>query len=330
MTRPARPPATPGPPGSPCPAGPPPDPPRSASDPAGPPPEPDGRRAPAVHELRDERLDRAGVRVLLVRDDLVDTALPGNKWRKLKYNLLAAREQGFGTLLSFGGAYSNHLRAVATAGRRYGFRTVGVVRGEEHLPLNPSLAYASAQGMTLTYLDRDTYRRKHTPQVLAELARTWGDCYVIPEGGSNALAVRGCAELPGEIAEDFDVICCPVGTGGTLAGLAAGLAPGRTALGVAVLKGAGFLLDEVRELQRQAVGLPTDNWRIDLDHHYGGYAKRTAELDAFVADFHHRHGVALDPVYTGKLLAAVYDLAERGHFPPGTRIAAVVTGSAVR
>jgi 1-aminocyclopropane-1-carboxylate deaminase len=285
-------------------------------------------RRVAVSELTDQRFRARGVAVLAVRDDLVDPELPGNKWRKLKYNLRAAREQGFGTLLTFGGAYSNHLRAVAAAGRRFGLRTVGIVRGEEHLPLNPSLGYAAAQGMTLAYLDRDTYRRKHTAAVLAELARTWGECYVIPEGGSNALAVRGCAELPAEIPADFDVICCPVGTGGTLAGLAAGLRPGQSALGFAVLKGAGFLIDEVRELQRQALGMPTDNWRIDLDHHYGGYARRTAELDAFVAGFRQRHGLALDPLYTGKMLAGLFDLAEQGHFRPGTRIAAVITGSA--
>ncbi|WP_230687333.1 1-aminocyclopropane-1-carboxylate deaminase/D-cysteine desulfhydrase [Catellatospora vulcania] len=278
--------------------------------------------------MRDERLDRAGVTMLLVRDDLMDPELPGNKWRKLKYNLVAAREQGYGTLLTFGGAYSNHLRAVAAAGRRHGLRTVGIVRGEQHLPLNPSLAYAAAQGMTLSYLDRETYRRKHTDPVLAELKQVWGDCYVIPEGGSNALAVRGCAELPAEIDAEFDVLCCPVGTGGTLAGLAGGLTGDRRALGVAVLKGAGFLTDEVTELQRQAFGAPTANWRIDLDHHFGGYAKRTAELDAFVADFHRRHSLALDPVYTGKMLAALFDLAARGEFAPGTRLAAVITGVA--
>ncbi|MFD0594874.1 1-aminocyclopropane-1-carboxylate deaminase/D-cysteine desulfhydrase [Catellatospora coxensis] len=281
-----------------------------------------------MEELRDGRLDRVGVTMLLVRDDLVDPELPGNKARKLKYNLVEAREQGFGTLLTFGGAYSNHLRAVAAAGRRHGFRTIGIVRGEEHLPLNPSLAYAADQGMILSYLDRDTYRRKHTDAVLAELKPTWGDCYVIPEGGSNALAVRGCAELPGAIDAEYDLLCCPVGTGGTLAGIAGGLTGDRRALGIAVLKGARFLVDEVTELQRQAFGAPTANWRIELDHHFGGYAKRTPQLDAFVADFHRRHGLALDPVYTGKLLAALFDLAEQGVFLRGTRLAAVITGSA--
>lgn len=310
VTRSDRPPATPGP----------------ASTEVGRLPAPGDLRAPEVCELRDERLDRAGVTMLLVRDDLVDPELPGNKWRKLKYNLAAAREQGFGTLLTFGGAYSNHLRAVAAAGRRHGLRTVGIVRGEQHLPLNPSLAYAAARGMTLAYLDRDAYRRKHTDAVLTELKRTWGDCYVIPEGGSNALAVRGCAELPAEIDAEYDVLCCPVGTGGTLAGLAGGLTGTRTALGVAVLKGAGFLADEVTGLQRAAFGAPTGNWRIDLDHHFGGYAKHTPRLDAFVADFHRRHGLALDPIYTGKLLAALFDLAEQGAFRRGARLAAVITG----
>ncbi|NRQ32858.1 pyridoxal-phosphate dependent enzyme [Nonomuraea sp. NN258] len=247
------------------------------------------------------------VRLFLVHDD--------NKPRKLKYNL------GHRRVLTFGGAYSNHIRALAEAGRERGIETIGVIRGEEHLPLNPSLAYAAACGMTLTYLDRAAYRLKHTPEMRARLRERWGDdVAILPEGGSNAAAVRGMAELPGEIGGDYDVICCPVGTGGTLAGISAGLAEGRRALGFAVLKGAGFLADEVARLQREAYGRTWHNWSIDLEHHFGGYARTTPELRRFAAV--HR----VEEIYVAKMLAGIIDLAGRGEFAPGTRIVAVVTG----
>lgn len=265
-----------------------------------------------VVEVRDERLGRSGVRLLLKRDDLIHPEIPGNKWRKLKFNLAAAREQGAGTLLTFGGAYSNHIRATAAAGRYFGFETVGVIRGEEHLPLNPSLAYAVRWGMRLTYLDRATYRRKQEPEVIDGLRRRFGDFYLLPEGGSNALAVRGCAKIPAEIDRPFDVICCAVGTGGTLAGIAAGLRADQQALGFAVLKGGDFLNEEVARLQREAYGHTTGNWSIDLDHHFGGFAKRKPELDAFIADFDARHDIALDWVYVAKMMA------DEGVLGPGT------------
>ncbi|WP_067812699.1 1-aminocyclopropane-1-carboxylate deaminase/D-cysteine desulfhydrase [Actinomadura kijaniata] len=280
----------------------------------------------AVEEVRDGRLERVGVRLSLKRDDLVHPDLPGNKWRKLKYNLRAASEQGHRTLLTFGGAYSNHLRATAAAGRIFGFGTVGIVRGEERLPLNESLAYAVAQGMRLDYMDRGTYRRKTEPDVVASLRERWGDFYLVPEGGSNALAVRGCAELGAEVDPSFDVVCCAVGTGGTLAGLAAGLDPHQRALGFAVLKGGAFLNEDVERLQREAYGERRGNWSIDTGFHFGGYARRDEELDAFVADFQRRQGLLLDWVYVAKMLAGVHSLAERGAFREGTRVLAVVTG----
>ncbi|MFI6763667.1 1-aminocyclopropane-1-carboxylate deaminase/D-cysteine desulfhydrase [Micromonospora sp. NPDC050417] len=277
-------------------------------------------------ELVDDRLSRAGVRLLLKRDDLIHPDLPGNKWRKLTYNLRAAREQDLRTLVTFGGAYSNHIRAVAAAGAYFGFDTVGVIRGEEHLPLNRSLAYAVDRGMRLTYLDRTSYRDKHAPELLALLRTEFGKHYLIPEGGSNALAVRGCAEIPGEITEPYDVVCVPVGTGGTLAGIAAGLAPGRSALGFSVLKGGQFLVGEVERLQRAFCGSVTTNWRIEYDFHFGGYAKSKPELEAFIADFATRHGLTLDPIYPAKMMYGLFALVEAGHFLAGTTIAAVLTG----
>ncbi|NBE96209.1 pyridoxal-phosphate dependent enzyme [Nonomuraea sp. KC401] len=257
-----------------------------------------------MEELLDPKLGQ--IRVFLVHDD--------NKPRKLRHNL------GHRRLLTFGGAYSNHIRAVAEAGRRHGIETIGVIRGEEHRPLNPVLAYAAACGMTLTYLDRATYRRKHTGEVQAGLRERWGDVVILPEGGSNAAAVRGCAELPGEIAGDYDVICCPVGTGGTLAGISAGLPEGRRAIGFAVLKGAGFLADEVARLQREAYRRTWSNWEINLDYHFGGYAKSTPDLERFIAKYR------VERVYVAKMLYGILDLARQGAFAPGTRVVAVVTG----
>jgi 1-aminocyclopropane-1-carboxylate deaminase len=247
-----------------------------------------------------------------------------NKPRKLKYNLAAAREAGASTLLTFGGAYSNHIRAVAAAGRAEGFATIGVIRGEEHLPLNESLAYAASRGMRLVYMDRETYRAKNSPGVRRLLESTYGDFFLIPEGGSNPAAVRGCAELPGEIAEPFDVICCPVGTGGTLAGIAAGLGPGQRAIGFAALKG-GFLTREVADLQRQTYGKVFDNWHIEDDFHFGGYAKIPPELDAFAAKFGAEHGFEVDRIYVAKMLYGITTMIEAGKFAPGTRIVAVIT-----
>ena len=189
-------------------------------------------------ELRDERLSARAVRLYLKRDDLISPDIPGNKWRKLKYNLEAARAQGHRVLLTFGGAYSNHIRATAAAGHYFGFATVGVIRGEEHRPRNPSLDYAVRHGMRLVYLDRATYRHKMGPAVIAALRGRFGDFYLLPEGGSNAVALRGCAEIAAEIGRPSDLICCPCGTGGTLAGLAHGLRPGGRALGFSVLKAA--------------------------------------------------------------------------------------------
>jgi 1-aminocyclopropane-1-carboxylate deaminase len=270
-------------------------------------------------ELRDERVEPYGVRLFLKRDDLVHPEVPGNKWRKLKHNLAAAREQGHTRLLTFGGAFSNHIRAVAAAGQRVGLSTVGVIRGEEHEPLNDSLAYAVKHGMALTYLDRTAYRRKAEPALLAKLLDEFGPSYVVPEGGANALGVRGCAELTGELDIDHDVVCCAVGTGATLAGIAA---RARTALGFAVLK--GFPADEVRALQRAAFGEATANWTIDHDFHFGGYAKRTATLDAFAEDFEARHGIALDRVYEAKMMAGLFTRIAEGVFPPGTTVVAVL------
>ncbi len=253
-----------------------------------------------------------------LRGRRVHLRVESNKPRKLKYNLIAAREQGHDTLVTFGGAYSNHLRATALAGRLHGFHTVGIVRGEERLPLNPVLRFASEQGMRLTYVDRQAYRRKDLPPGLPRH-------YLIPEGGTNELAVRGCAELGAELGSDFDIVCVPAGTGGTLAGLAAGLHHGR-AIGFAVLKGAGFLRDDVTTLQKRTYGETRGTWSIETRFHFGGYAKTPPTLTRFVNEFEAEHGLRLDPIYTGKMMLGLATLIDEGTFPHHEQICAIITG----
>ncbi|MFE1233861.1 1-aminocyclopropane-1-carboxylate deaminase/D-cysteine desulfhydrase [Streptomyces sp. NPDC059442] len=279
-----------------------------------------------LEPVEDERLAGHGLRLLLKRDDLIHPELPGNKWRKLAPNLAAADGR---PVLTFGGAYSNHLRATAAAGRLLGFDTIGVVRGEELAgrPLNPSLARCAADGMRLVFVDRGTYRAKDDPEVLAGLlASCPPGTYVVPEGGSNAHAVRGCVELGRELSGAADVVAVACGTGGTLAGLAAGLGEGTRALGVPVLRG-GFLGAEVRTLQSAAFGGPRGSWTLDERFHCGGYARSTPALDAFAQDFEARHGLAIERLYVAKMLLGLLTLAQEGAFARGSTLAAVITGA---
>ncbi|MFJ5559024.1 1-aminocyclopropane-1-carboxylate deaminase/D-cysteine desulfhydrase [Streptomyces sp. NPDC093250] len=279
-----------------------------------------------LREVVDERFARRGVRLLLKRDDLIHPELVGNKWRKLAPNLAAAAGR---TVLTFGGAYSNHLRATAAAGRLLGLPTVGVVRGEELAgrPLNPSLARCAADGMRLHFVERSAYRRKSDPGILAAVLRAADavDAYVVPEGGSNPAAVRGCRALGTELTGHADVAAVACGTGGTLAGLAAGAGAGMRVLGIPVLRG-GFLADGIRDLQTGAFGGPRGEWSLDDRFHFGGYARTTPELTAFAEDFEHRHGVPVERVYVAKLLYALVALAEENAFPRGSTVAAVITG----
>ena len=208
------------------------------------------RPTPLVR-LRSGAADQAGVGLYLKRDDLIHPQISGNKWRKLKYNLLEAHQQGHHTLLTFGGAYSNHLYAVAAAGREFGFRTIGLVRGEETSPLNPTLTFAQTCGMHLQYVSRDQYRHKADASWLVSLRQQYGDFYLLPEGGSNAQAVRGVAELVAEIDLSWSYLCCPCGTGGTLAGLVAGAASRGLVVGFSALKGGDFLRQEAGQLLRE-------------------------------------------------------------------------------
>jgi 1-aminocyclopropane-1-carboxylate deaminase len=252
--------------------------------------------------------------------------LSGNKWHKLKYNLQEAKKQGKQTLLTFGGAYSNHIYAVAAAGRIFNLNTIGIIRGEEHLPLNPTLSFAADNGMKLHYLDRTSYRKKHSSEVIDRLKEEFGDFYLLPEGGTNELAVKGCSEIISKINADFDYLCCPCGTGGTLAGLIAGLNGKKFALGFAVLKGASFLKENVNSLLINSGINSFHNRDINLDYHFGGYAKTDPDLLKFVHRFTALTKFPIEPIYTGKMLFGIYDLASKGFFRNGTKIVAIHTG----
>lgn len=286
--------------------------------------------APSPVEKIDLALFRAkGVNVLMKRDDLIHPFISGNKWRKLKYNLMYAKQQGFKTLLTFGGAYSNHIYATAAAGKQFGFHTIGIIRGEEVLPLNPTLEFSKSQGMTLRYVDRQQYRNKEQQSFIDSLKEKFGEFYLIPEGGSNHLAVKGCAEIVVELQQenvDFDMICSACGTGGTLAGLVSSLSPRQRAMGFAALKGAAFLQQEVEGLLSDSCYVNNGNWSIELDYHFNGYASITYELVKFMEWFTQETGVQLDPVYTGKMLYGLCDLVEKGAFQFGETIVVLHTG----
>lgn len=277
-------------------------------------------------------LDQRDIKVWIKRDDLLemplemdDHAFSGNKWRKLKYNLMAARQQGFRQLLTFGGAYSNHLAAVAAAGRIFGFETVGIVRGDEAAAFNPTLTFARQCGMELQFVSREAYRHMREDRNWEEWRRMYAQAYILPEGGTNDLALQGCAELAdeslAEIQPDYIALSC--GTGGTIAGLIKGLAGRSFALGFSALKG-DFLSEEVTRLLGDQA--PARNWAINADYHFGGYAKVTPDLLDFMNDLNRRQGILLDQVYTAKLFFGVFDLIRQGHFPSGSVICIVHTG----
>lgn len=268
------------------------------------------------------------INLFLKRDDLLHPLVSGNKWRKLKYNILAAREQEHTTLLTFGGAYSNHIYATAAAGQVFGFRTIGVVRGEELAgkPLNDTLRFCQEAGMHLHFVSRDAYRRKDTPDFLAELIQQVGACYVIPEGGTNDLAVQGTAEIIPEIVAQLgyvpDFVCCPVGTGGTMSGLVQSAPIQTDVLGFVVLKGFGPGSFPATRFTNEQPGYCSHLFH----YHIGGYAKTTPELLTFIRAFEQKNGVLMEQVYTGKMLWGIYDLARQGYFPAGAAVVAVHTG----
>ena len=286
-----------------------------------------------LQQLQSPFLEEANVLLYVKRDDLIHPQFGGNKWRKLKYNLINARENQFDTLLTFGGAWSNHIYATAAAGKYFGFKTIGIIRGEQHSPLNATLSFAKACGMQLHYITRAEYRQKNETLFIQKLKQKFGNVYILPEGGSNALAIKGCKEIVNEISQQldrpFDAICCASGTGATLAGLISAIKPAPAkhqplAIGFSALKGDHFLDNEVRTfLQDKKVHA---NWRIESSFHFGGYAKINDELIHFMQEFQSQYGFALDAVYTGKMFYGLFNLIQNKTFKRSTTIITLHSG----
>lgn len=263
-----------------------------------------------------------GIRLTIKREDLLHPHISGNKFRKLKYNVLEAKEQGKTALLTFGGAYSNHIAAAAAAGKEYGFATIGIIRGEELVDKigdNPTLSFAEDCGMKFKFISREDYRRKSEPEFLDALKAEFGDCYILPEGGTNALAVKGCEEILTANDEDFTHICLAVGTGGTISGVINAALPQQCVIGFPALKNVA-LWDDIRTFATN------NNWKLAEDYHFGGYGKVTEELITFINNFFDETGIPLDPIYTGKMVFGVIDLAQQGFFPENARILLIHTG----
>jgi 1-aminocyclopropane-1-carboxylate deaminase len=274
-----------------------------------------------IIEIQDSILNDASVRLCVKREDLNHPFVSGNKWWKLKYNLEEAQRLKKNTLLTFGGSFSNHIYATAAAAHELGWNSIGVIRGEESLPLNPTLRFATHKGMKLHYVSRGSYREKAEEYFTTKLKEQFGDFYRIPEGGSNTLAVKGVEELTKELGMDFDYLCTPVGTGGTLAGLIRGLKGEKIIVGFSALKDGAFLRNDVTRLGSEYGG-----WKIITDYHFGGYAKSTAKLLQFMDDFKKLHTIPLEFTYTGKMMFGIFDMIQKGFFKKGSRVLAIHTG----
>ena len=262
------------------------------------------------------------ISVTIKREDLLHPFVSGNKFRKLKYNLLQAKAEKQTTLLTFGGAFSNHIAAVAFAGQEDGFKTIGIIRGDElgdKINENPTLSFAQNCGMQLEFVSREDYRLKNESSFLDSLKQKIGDFYLVPEGGTNALAVKGCEEILTEQDAQFDYVCCAVGTGGTISGIINSILSNQKVLGFPALKG-DFLKEEIRNFAING------NWELISEYHFGGYGKVTPELIAFINRFYATTQIPLDPIYTGKMVFGVINLIERNYFPENAKILLIHTG----
>jgi 1-aminocyclopropane-1-carboxylate deaminase len=273
-----------------------------------------------VHQINDKLFDEQGFKVFIKRDDLIHPIISGNKWRKLKYTLKKAQSQNKNHLVTFGGAYSNHLLATAAAAAKFGFKATGIVRGE---PVeNDTLFLCRLHGMQLLFTDRESYRDK---RVL--FSKHFGDdtdAFFIDEGGASPEGAQGCSELIAELTDTYDHIFCACGTGTTAAGIINGLQQHQLSTqfnAIPVFKNGGFLADEINSLLLQPV-----TYQLHTDYHFGGYGKTTPELIAFIKNFTAATGILIEPIYTGKMIYALYDLAAKKHFKPGSRILIIHSG----
>lgn len=280
-----------------------------------------------IQQIHFSEIENSGVSLFIKREDELHPFISGNKYRKLKYNLAEAAKQQKSTLLTFGGAYSNHIAATAAAGFAYNLKTIGIIRGDElasnlaeTIQNNPTLKFASEHNMQFEFVSRTAYREKTTPEFIENLQEKFGDFYLVPEGGTNNFAVKGCEEILTTEDAKYNVICCAVGTGGTISGIINSLNIHQKAIGFPALKG-DFLQHEISKYI-----LKTENWSLNTNYHFGGYAKVSEELIIFINKFKSETKIPLDPVYTGKMMFGIVDLIKSDFFEKGTKILAIHTG----
>lgn len=285
----------------------------------------DFQNQPRIQPIFHPLLSNRKLEMAILRLDEVHPLVPGNKFFKLKYNLQQARNEGKSTVLTFGGAFSNHIHATAAASQMKGFKSIGVIRGEDIDSKNPTLAYARRMGMELLFVDRKTYREKDSLSLIGELRQKFGDFYLIPEGGTNQLAIQGTSEILSPETSTFTHLTTPIGTGGTGMGLAASLLPYQTLLGISVLK-REFIRLEFENLAAQYQVRSKGQVQIETQFHFGGYAKWKPELIEFIRWFWKEFQVPLDPIYTGKMGYAIWEKIKTDKFPPYSKILLIHTG----
>jgi 1-aminocyclopropane-1-carboxylate deaminase/D-cysteine desulfhydrase-like pyridoxal-dependent ACC family enzyme len=279
-----------------------------------------------LQKISDPAISSSGVNLFVLRLDLTHQHISGNKWYKLKYNLEEIKKQKIKTVLTFGGAYSNHIAATAAAGKEFGFKTIGIIRGDEEKELNATLQFAESGGMKLHFVSRTEYRKKHTPEFLSALTEKFGKIFIIPEGGSNEFGVKGCTEIVNEINIPFDFICSACGTGATISGIIMSLKEDQKAIAFPVLHAPGYIESEIKKWITHFNSKNFSNFHVNEDYDFGKYAKHTPELLAFIERFEKQNNIPLDQVYTGKMMFGIYDLIRKGYFEKNKTIVAVHTG----
>ncbi len=263
------------------------------------------------------------ISLFIQRDDTLHPHVSGNKWRKLKYNVLEAQRLGKSCLLTFGGAFSNHIAATAAAAQIAGMKSVGIIRGKDADPDNSTLKFAASCGMELRYIDRSEFRALRDAGWKGDILKSYSEAYVLPEGGSNDLAVKGCTEISENWNEQYDYACCALGTGATFAGLVTGVPNDTICLGFPAIKDQGYLQEEV---SKYLIGAKGKQWELIRDYHFGKYGKVNESLIQFMNDFYAQTKIPLDPIYTGKMMYGLLDMIQSDYFASGTKIIAIHTG----
>ena len=274
-----------------------------------------------IQEISNKILRDRKISLFIKRIDQNHKYISGNKQYKLKYNLIQAKKEGYNSLLTFGGAFSNHIAATSYVAKQHKLNSIGIIRGEEKKFLNPTLHFSKSNGMKLYYLSREEYRLKHTQNVINNLHKRFGDFYLMPEGGSNLLAVKGAYEIL-DVQDKYDFICCPVGTGGTISGIINKSHINQKVLGFSALKSSeNTILFDIKNWVNGK-----NNWELIMEYHFGGYAKINQKLIDFVCNFYNQYNIPLDIIYNAKMFFGILDLVQKDYFPNNVTILAIHTG----